>query len=76
MKLANYSTEIKAVMDKHTPAGGDRGMAVDMFLANIKNAGDPTAQYDYTAGTGFDYMSLKPYLKELEENKVEYFANR
>lgn len=76
MKLATYNTEIEAIMDKHTPAGGDRHMSVDMFLANIKNAGDPKAQYDYTVGTGFDYMSLKPYLKELEEDKPNYYTTR
>lgn len=72
MKLATYNTEIEAIMHKHTPAGGDRSMAVDMFLANIKNAGDPTAQYDYTVGTGFDYTALKPHLKDLSEDKPNY----
>ena len=69
-KLMYHDAEITAIMNKHTK--GDRGMAVDMFLANIRNHGDASAQYDYTATAGYDYASLKPLYKELSEDKPNY----
>lgn len=72
--LAFHEAEIDAVMANNTPAGGDRRMAVDMFLNNVKDAGLPADQYEYPGTPDFDYRALQPYLKELEDNKEAYYA--
>ena len=70
--LKTYVGEIKTIARVHNT---DISIAADMFLANIRNAGDSEAQYDYTVGTGFDYAALKPNLNDLQNNKQEFIDN-
>ena len=42
-------------------------VAVNMFLANVKNAGDSSLPH-YKGADHVDYAALKPHVKELEES--------
>lgn len=49
----------------------DIGVGKDMFLANIRNFGDPAAPH-YAGADDVDYGALQPYLPELVESAEEY----
>lgn len=46
-------------------------VAKDMFMANIRNAGDPTLPH-YDGADTVDYAGLQMYLPELVESSEEY----
>lgn len=49
----------------------DVGVGKDMFIANIRNAGDPTLPH-YAGADNVDYAGLQAYLPELIESGEEY----
>ena len=72
MKLFMFDTEIKTITEanniSHALTDG-----VDMFLANIKNAGDATLPH-YPGTDQFDYASLKPFYDELRDDRNDYLG--
>lgn len=62
MKLYNYSNEI---LDLAKKLGVSVSDAKDLFLNNIRDAGDPSDQYHYEGADGVDYAALKPHYDEL-----------
>ena len=73
MKLADFTKEITAI----SKANGnvDMGVATEMFLNNIKDAGDSEDQHHYAGADELDYAALKPYHKELTEDKQAFLEN-
>ena len=56
-----------AIIDIGTENGMGWSEGIGMFLANIRNAGDPKLPY-YTGADDIDYGALKPDLPGFEEN--------
>lgn len=69
MKLNTYKTEITAI----SKANGnvDIGVATDMFLANIRNAGDPKLPH-YKGSGSVDYKAIQPHYEELVKGKAAF----
>lgn len=55
MKLINYKNEIRAIARANDV---DIGVARDMFLANVRNAGNKGLPY-YAGADAVDYVALK-----------------
>ena len=70
MKLADFTNEIIAISKANGNA--DMGVATEMFLNNIKDAGATDDQYHYAGADQVDYAALKPHLKELTEDKLNF----
>lgn len=68
MHLYDYVNEIWDIAHAND---ADVGVAKDMFLANIRNANDPTAPH-YDGADTVDYAGLQMYLPELIESAEEY----
>ena len=71
MKTLNtYKTEISAI----SAANGnvDIGVATDMFLNNIKDAGKEDDQYHYGGADHIDYAALQPHYEELFKGKAAF----
>ena len=68
MKLHEYTQEIFNIS-----AANDVSWDVgkDMFLANIRNAGQDGLPY-YHGADGLDYAALKPHYDELVESSVDF----
>ena len=68
MKLHEYTQEIFNIA-----AANDVSWDVgkDMFLANIRNAGDKSLPY-YPGAEGLDYAALKPHYDELADSAVAF----
>ena len=64
MKLHTYINEI---LDIAKAEHMSMDVAVNMFLANVKNAGDSSLPH-YKGADHVDYAALKPHVKELEES--------
>lgn len=64
MKLHTYINEI---LDIAKAEHMSMDVAVNMFLANVKNAGDSSLPH-YKGADNVDYAALKPHVKELEES--------
>ena len=67
--LNTYKNEITAI----SKANGnvDVGVATDMFIANIHNAGKPELPH-YEGAGNVDYTALRPHLGELVDSKAEF----
>lgn len=74
MKLDKYTNEIHAI----AKANGNPqfSTAVDMFLNNIKDAGNPNDQYHYAGADELDYEALKPDLADMEDEKNDYIIGK
>ena len=70
MELKNFKDQIIAISAANGNA--DMGVATDMFLNNIKDAGATEDQYHYAGADQVDYAALKPHLKELTEDKLNF----
>ena len=68
MKLHTYTNEIIDVAKKNNVSWD---IGADMFLANIRNAGDKDLPH-YEGAKGVDYMELKACITELEESKPDF----
>lgn len=68
MKLTTYKSHITAI----SKANGnvDIGVATDMFIANIRNAGNP--DLPHYGGADVDYASLKDNLAEIVDTKAAF----
>ena len=60
MKLTDYAWEIYDIAKEQDK---DVGVARDMFLANIKNAGEDALPY-YEGAEEVDYLALKAHLPQ------------
>ena len=67
--LKNFKNEITAI----SKANGnvDVGVATDMYLANIRNAGNPELPH-YAGADQIDYLALQPHLGELVDGKADF----
>ena len=68
MKLHQYTNEIIDIAKK---ANVTWDIGADMFLVNIKNAGQEGLPY-YAGAKDVDFASLKEYLNELELSKPAF----
>ena len=68
--LNTYKQEIIAI----SAANGnvDIGVATDMFLSNIQDAGKEGDRYHYAGADHIDYAALRPHYKELAESKTVF----
>ena len=70
MKTLNtYKTEITAIAKANK---ADIGVATDMFLNNIKDAGKEDDQYHYGGADHLDYAALQPHYEELVKGKAAF----
>lgn len=70
MKLHTFTNEIINIA-KANNASWD--VAADMFLANVRNAGDKELPY-YKGAEKVNFEALKEVEKELAESKVDFVA--
>lgn len=68
MKLAAYTNEIIAIAKKNNVSWN---VAADMFIANVKNAGEEGLPY-YAGADDVDYGALKEYIQEMELSKQAF----
>lgn len=68
MKLAAYTNEIIAIAKKNNVSWN---VAADMFIANVKNAGEKDLPY-YAGADDVDYGALKEYTQEMELSKQAF----
>lgn len=66
--LNNYKTEITAISKSN--GNVDIGAATDMFLTNIRNAGNP--ELPHYPGAEVDYAALKDDLGALVDSKASF----
>lgn len=72
MKLHTYTNEIIEIA-KANDVSWDVGK--DMFLANIRSAGQQDAPYYYQGAEDVDYAALQPHLEELEKSTEDFMAD-
>ena len=65
MKLHTYTNDIIDIASANKMAWS---IGADMFLANVKNAGDPELPY-YEGADRVDYAALKPHVAELQDSQ-------
>ena len=70
--LNNYKTEITAISKANN---ADIGVATDMFLNNIKDAGKEDDQYHYGGADHVDYAALQPHYGELVKGKAAFLED-
>ena len=68
MKLHTYINEI---LDIAKAEHMSMDVAVNMFLANVKNAGDSSLPH-YKGADHVDYAALKPHVKELAASAQQF----
>lgn len=68
MTLHTYTNEI---IDVATANGMSWDIGADMFLANIRNSGDPDLPH-YEGAEKVDYIALKPHVAELQDTQGKW----
>ena len=71
MKLHEYTNEIIDIAEANNMSFD---IGADMFLANVRNAGEGGAPY-YAGAAGVDYAALKPYHEELTASYPDFLTD-